>query len=677
MSDAAAANEALHARVLETLAKWSQHHILELLLPVEGASSSSLQTQLTHFERWYRGGLDAYLRNATQLFRIAQQSGAADDSAQAPAQDEYADWIPSVPLSPPPPLASLGNGAATHDDDGVPHQVAHLNSTLFRELEAIGLRNIDKSCFVVVAGGLGERLGYQGIKLKLPVETLTSTTYLEAYIQHLLALQAAAAKGCATDAGQIRIPLAIMTSDVTHEATWEFLVENSFFGMEKDQVALIKQEKVPCLDVVENQLQLTLERSPSRDEWQLIMKPHGHGDVHTLLHSSGLAAQWQAQGKQYVHFFQDTNYLILNSLLPMLGASIQNQWAFNFTSVQRKAKDASGGVVRFSKPRSESDGDEVAALFNVEYHELDHFLRTKAAESFPDGDTNDPTTGFSPFPGNINHFVIELQSYVDILNVSKGFVPELFNPKYRDDTTKQAFKSPARLECMMQDYPKLLVRFRDLVAKRSSQIPKQQQNRIGLVLFPPSLVYSPCKNDVVSAKSKAQQDIPPQCAGSAEHDLFAVNREKFASLGINFADTRSDAVGESRPERSEWLGIPLDCSGPQIVFSSRFAPSQSVLTSRFPSPAAIHITKRSTLLVDGGEVTFHALHLDGALRISACEGAVVEVKALSVRNAGCKYEPVAITEQTDPIDAMRGYRFQRSEVKELVFDVPGDYLVEE
>lgn len=662
------ANESLYARVLAALTKWEQRRMLDALADGDASSLSSLRAQLLHFEGWYRGGLDTYLRNATQLFRAQLQS---NDTAQS--QDEYTDWLPSVPRS--------------TDDSGAdtPLSVAQLDSTLYRDLEAIGLQHIGKSAFVVVAGGLGERLGYAGIKLKLPVETLTGKSYLETYIQHLLALQALANSASAPDGSKdVRIPLAIMTSDVTHEATWEFLVANAFFGMEQQQVALIKQEKVPCLQVNDQRLQLALEPvTNAKQQGQvMIMKPHGHGDVHSLLHSSGLAAAWQQQGKQYVHFFQDTNFLIVNSFLPMLGASVRNQWAFNFTSVQRKAKDASGAVVRFSKPSqtaNDGENDQVAALFNVEYHELDQFLRTKAHEQFPDGDANDPSTNFSLFPGNINHFVVELASYNTILNASKGFVPELFNPKYSSDG--KSFKSPARLECMMQDYPKLLVEFRDLLASAaaappSDHVAKQnlQQNRIGLVLFPPALVYSPCKNDVDSARAKAQQDIPPQCAGSAEHDLFAINREKLAVvLGSAFAFDDS-----ASSEKQEWLGIPLDCSGPQLVFAPSFAPSQSILRSRFPSPADIRISKRSTLVVDGtGDVTIHKLALDGALRISACDGATVNIHSLSVQNTGYTYEGVKFTADTDPINAMRGYQFRQLGLRDLVFDAPGHYTIDE
>ena len=36
-----------------------------------------------------------------------------------------------------------------------------------------------------------------------------------------------------------------------------------------------------------------------------------------------------------------------------------------------------------------------------------------------------------------------------------GAMPEFVNPKYAD-ASKEVFKAPARLECMMQDFPKML-----------------------------------------------------------------------------------------------------------------------------------------------------------------------------------------------------------------------------
>lgn len=48
-------------------------------------------------------------------------------------------------------------------------------------------------------------------------------------------------------AGGKALPLAIMTSDDTHQRTLDLLERNSYFGAAPGQVTLIKQEKVACL----------------------------------------------------------------------------------------------------------------------------------------------------------------------------------------------------------------------------------------------------------------------------------------------------------------------------------------------------------------------------------------------------------------------------------------------
>lgn len=65
------------------------------------------------------------------------------------------------------------------------------------------------------------------------------------------------------------------------------------------QVTLIKQEKVACL--VDNDATLALDPA---DSYAVQTKPHGHGDVHALLHSSGLASKWHRAGLKWVCFFQ-------------------------------------------------------------------------------------------------------------------------------------------------------------------------------------------------------------------------------------------------------------------------------------------------------------------------------------------------------------------------------------
>lgn len=91
-------------------------------------------------------------------------------------------------------------------------------------------------------------------------------------------------------------------------------------------------------------------------------------------------------------------------------------------------------------------------VINVEYNQLDPLLRSQGDGK---GDVADPATGFSPFPGNANNLVVELDAYAKTLHgEDQGVVIEFVNPKYKGDSRTE-FKKPTRLECMMQDIPKL------------------------------------------------------------------------------------------------------------------------------------------------------------------------------------------------------------------------------
>ncbi len=64
--------------------------------------------------------------------------------------------------------------------------------------------------------------------------------WLQVYMESILALQQMAQKqkpGC-------ELPLAIMTSDDTHQRTADLLKEHDFFGAKESQITLLKQEKV-------------------------------------------------------------------------------------------------------------------------------------------------------------------------------------------------------------------------------------------------------------------------------------------------------------------------------------------------------------------------------------------------------------------------------------------------
>lgn len=287
----------------------------------------------------------------------------------------------------------------------------------FDTFEKAGRAEAGKLGVVLVAGGLGERLGYSGIKvckvsaflfvilsqcswsspLKQQAAVHSSNCTARASLLYrsgtppdqflLLSFchlnfrstihQALARK----DDPKVTVPLAIMTSGDTDQLTKDLMAANDNFGLEADQVTFMKQEKVAALN--DNDARIA-----TKGAYKVATKPHGHGDVHMLMHSTGTAKNWAADGKKWVYFFQDTNGLAFNSLLAALGVSSTMNLSLNSVCVPRKAGDVVGGIMTLKK-----EGESPLTV-NVEYSEIDALLK----DAGKGGDINDPDTGFSPYP---------------------------------------------------------------------------------------------------------------------------------------------------------------------------------------------------------------------------------------------------------------------------------------
>ena len=212
------------------------------------------------------------------------------------------------------------------------------------------------------------------------------------------------------------------------------------------------------------------------------------------MYSTGTASSWRSAGVKWVVFFQDTNGLAFLTLPAMLGVSVELGLDVNSLAIPRVAKQAVGAITKLvhtdgrtmtvnveynqvgyaegrEKERGERERGErergreregrggenvvMGSFFHSNAslpHQLDPLLRATGSAG---GDVNDPATGRSPYPGNINQLVFAMEPYVATLHRTRGAMPEFVNPKYAD-AAKMAFKKPTRLECMMQDYPKLL-----------------------------------------------------------------------------------------------------------------------------------------------------------------------------------------------------------------------------
>lgn len=256
----------------------------------------------------YPGGLSAYLSKARTLLKES-----------ADGVNPFQDYEAIVPEG--ESLSFDGQGTMP-----------------FQEAESLGLEAMAGAAIVLVAGGLGERLGYSGIKLSLGTNLCDDMCYLEVYVRYIQAVQQhLALRG----RENIRIPLVIMTSGDTDPLTRKLLADNNNFGMEEDMITIITQDKVAALK--DGNAGLALD---AKDRWAIQTKPHGHGDVHHLLLREGLVQKWEKEGRTHIIFLQDTNALVINSVIPSLGVSVAKGFHMNSICIPRLAGEAAGAITR-------------------------------------------------------------------------------------------------------------------------------------------------------------------------------------------------------------------------------------------------------------------------------------------------------------------------------------------
>lgn len=549
---------------------------------VEDEEKRGFFEQVARLNASYPGGLTSYIKTARELL--------ADSKA---GKNPFDGFTPSVPTG----------EVLTYGDDN------------FVNFEELGIREARNAVFVLVAGGLGERLGYNGIKLALPSETTMGTCFLQNYIESILALQDASCRlvqgGC-----QNQIPLVIMTSDDTHARTIELLESNAYFGMEPSQVKLLKQEKVACLD--DNDARLAVD---PKSKYRIQTKPHGHGDVHSLLYSSGLLNIWYDAGLRWVLFFQDTNGLLFKAIPAALGVSSSKLYDVNSLAVPRKAKEAIGGITKLTH----ADGRTM--VINVEYNQLDPLLR---ATGHPDGDVN-CETGYSPFPGNINQLILKLGPYIKELTKTGGAIKEFVNPKYKD-SSKTSFKSSTRLECMMQDYPKTL----------------PPSARVGFTVMDAWLAYAPVKNNPEDA-AKVPKGNPYHSATSGEMAIYRAN-----SLILR----KAGGVQIDDPVQEVFNGQEMEV-WPRITWKPIWGLTFSEIKRKISGSCSI--SQRSTLVIKGCNIFLEDLSLDGTLVVNSVEDAEVKVGGV-VQNKGWILEKVDYKDTTVPEEVrIRGFRINKVE----------------
>jgi UDP-sugar pyrophosphorylase len=528
--------------VISLLEEVGQNEIISKLKEVSKEEQKEFVNQVNELDKFCRGGIKDYIKRAKILL---------ENSAKK--MNSFHDYKIEVPYD-------------------IPH--IKVGDDEFYELEKLGLNELKNSVFVLTAGGLGERLGYSGIKIGLQTELITLRPYIQLYIESIMAYEDRVKK-VEKMPPDWYIPFCIMTSGDTHDKTKTFLEQNANFGMKKDQIILIKQHKLPA--IIDNECHLALQK----DKFLLLTKPHGHGDIHYLLYQSGLAQKWIDEGKKYMIQFMDTNALAFNCVLSTIGVSVKYNYDVNSTFVTRRAQEKIGALCKLT------DKNGKISYANIEYNQLDSLFKEKY-----NGIGDVPgKNGFCDFPGNLNVLVFNLKPYLNIIAESKGLVPEFVNPKYTDET-RTKFKAPTRLETLMQDVPKLV----------------KGNGTVGNTYFDRWFCFSACKNNIHDSCERLRKKESGESAFTVEREIFKYNE-------IILKDVLGKLeVINTEPENSVMIEDIKITFGPKIVIYPSFAASVTELRDKITRMKKnIRMTNNSTLVLKNDIMIDEGIDLDGYL----------------------------------------------------------------
>lgn len=146
---------------------------------------------------------------------------------------------------------------------------------------------------VLVAGGQGTRLGFEGPKGAYPIGPITGKTLFEYHAEKILGLQER--YGCT-------LPWYIMVSNTNADDTVAFFGEHNYFGLGEENVFFFQQRMVPCVD---DQGQFMLD-APNR----IAMNPNGHGGSIPALVENLILEDARSRGIDTLSYFQVDNWAV-------------------------------------------------------------------------------------------------------------------------------------------------------------------------------------------------------------------------------------------------------------------------------------------------------------------------------------------------------------------------------
>lgn len=208
-----------------------------------------------------------------------------------------------------------------------------------------------KVACVLVAGGQGTRLGATVPKGCLPVGPISGKSLFQYHCERVRAL---------SRKFSAPIPLFVMTSPATHEATLAFFVENNRFGLGTEQLHFFQQGTMPAVDLETGRILL---EAPGR----LFASPDGHGGCLAALAGQGWLDWMAKKGIELIFYFQVDNPLVQIADPLFLGHHLLQKAEVSSRFVEKTIASEKVGVFAQTGGNNHGEGARCAL---VEYSDL-------------------------------------------------------------------------------------------------------------------------------------------------------------------------------------------------------------------------------------------------------------------------------------------------------------------
>jgi len=212
------------------------------------------------------------------------------------------------------------------------HEAWQAAAAIGRDLIAQG-----KVGVLLVAGGQGTRLGFDKPKGMFPVGPLSGKTLYQWFAEQL--------RCRAREAGR-SIPYFVMTSEATHNDTFDFFKQNEFFGLVKRDVFFFQQGVLPAIASDSDEILLDQKH-------RISLSPDGHGGLLHSLSMHGLIEEMMRRGIEYLYYHQVDNPTAIVCDPAFIGWHVQQASEVSTKVVAKVSPEERMGVVCAVEGRTE------------------------------------------------------------------------------------------------------------------------------------------------------------------------------------------------------------------------------------------------------------------------------------------------------------------------------------